>query len=107
MVRLSKDQRSEQRTCFEPTDTGYRLESTIAGRAYTFNVLNVCRGGIGMLVREDQHEVLPLLVPGAEMRMDYINPKGRLTLTVLIRHITRIDSGEYKGLHTVGFSMSV
>lgn len=107
MVCPENDHRSEPRTCFEPRDTGYLLTATIAGQEYTFSVLNICHGGIGILVRENQRQVLASFIPGTRMRMDYINPKGSLTVTVEIRHVTQVLSGDLKGLHTVGFSMSV
>lgn len=99
--------RTSTRSLIEPSDTGHLLEAFIQGRKYQFKVLNICRGGIGMLVIKAQKEVLPLLKSGSIMDMDYINPKGVLGIKVEFRHITPLISGPYKGGYCVGFSMSI
>jgi hypothetical protein len=107
MDRPCTEQRSDKRTCFEPSDTGHRLEAVLSGKSYTFTVLNICRGGIGMLIRKDQADALESLKPGTRISMDYSTPKGTLALTVETRHVTPITSGPFQGAVSVGFSMSV
>ena len=101
------EKRCQERNSIEPTDTGHYLESVIGNIKYRFKVLNICRGGVGMLVTSSQAEVLQSLKTGCVMEMDYINPKGCLGIKVEIRHITKLDKGIYKGEYTVGFSMSI
>lgn len=101
------EKRSQERNPIEPTDTGHFLEAIIENRKYRFKVLNICRGGIGMLVTSSQAEVLKILKKGCVMEMDYINPKGCLGIKVEIRHISMFKEGLYKGDYSVGFSMSI
>jgi hypothetical protein len=107
MESPTREKRSENRTCFEPLETGHTLEGIIEGQSYTFTVLNICRGGIGILVRGDQAGVMENLQPGTRFRMNYVNPKGSLAVTVEIRHRSPISSGPFTGFHSVGFSLSV
>ena len=111
MEKPANEQALQKRACkrqvIEPSDTGHLLEALIQGRKYQFKVLNVCRGGVGMLVNKAQKEVLPFLKPGSAMDMDYINPKGVLGIKVEIRHVTELDADPYRGDYCVGFSMSI
>ena len=102
-----KDNRAAPRAGLDPKDTGHFIKATLGGNPYTFRVINISRGGIGMLIREHQHDALDYFIPGNTLRMDYINPKGCLTVTVEVRHVTRVESGDLDGLHIVGFSISV
>lgn len=99
--------RIAKRDSIEPSDTGHILETLFQGRKYQFKVLNVSRGGIGMLVTGDQKEALAFLKPGSAMEMDYINPKGTLGIKVEIRHVTLLETAPYAGEYCVGFSMSI
>lgn len=101
------EKRSERRSCFGPAETEHWIEAEIRSRIYRFPVLNLCSGGIGMLVREDQSEVLDTLVPGAVLRMDHGTGQGRMTLTVTVRHATPLDPDIPDGDHAVGFSLSI
>ncbi len=111
METPANEQPLQKRACkrdvIEPSDTGHLLEAHIQGRKYQFKVLNICRGGIGMLVKASQQGVLAFLKPGSAMDMDYINPKGVLGIKVEIRHVTRFDADPYRGDYCVGFSMSI
>ncbi|MDY0219710.1 MAG: hypothetical protein RBR67_01030 [Desulfobacterium sp.] len=99
--------RIAKREPIEPSDTGHLLEVLFQGRKYQFKVLNVSRGGIGMLVTKDQKETLTFLKPGSAMEMDYINPKGSLGIKVEIRHVALLETAPYAGEYCVGFSMSI
>ena len=111
LKKQENDQRSQKRTgkreSIEPSDTGHILEILFKGRKYQFKVLNVSRGGIGMLVTKDQKDALIFLKPGSAMEMDYINPKGTLGIKVEVRHITLLETAPYTGEYCVGFSMSI
>lgn len=107
MGTSAQEKRSEKRNRIEPSDTGHRLEAVISGREYRFEVLNVCRGGVGMLVKASQDTVLETLKTGVVMEMNYINPKGSLAIKVEMRHATRFNAGPYEGDYCVGFSMSI
>lgn len=99
--------RSAKRDFIKLSDTGHILETLFQGRKYQFKVLNISRGGIGMLVTKVQKEALVFLKPGFAMEMDYINPKGTLGIKVEIRHVTLLDTAPYTGEYCVGFSMSI
>ncbi|MBI9090078.1 MAG: hypothetical protein JEZ12_12755 [Desulfobacterium sp.] len=107
MGKSAQDKRSEKRNCIGPSDTGHLLEVVISGREYQFKVLNICQGGVGMLVKADQDTVLETLTTGVVMKMNYINPKGSLEIKVEMRHVTRFKAGPYEGDYCVGFSMSI
>jgi hypothetical protein len=107
MQHSSEDKRSQKRTYFEPSDMGHLLEATIGGKKYQFKVLNIGQGGIGMLVKGHQTEVLRRLNPGGQLAMRYTNPKGSMEVKVEIRHITPIQKGAFEGHYSIGFSMSI
>ncbi|MCP4118956.1 MAG: hypothetical protein GY737_26875 [Desulfobacteraceae bacterium] len=107
MGKKSAEKRSEERCPIEPSDTGHLLKAVISGREYRFKVLNICQGGIGMLVKASQDTVLATLQKGVVMKMNYINPKGTLEIKVEMRHATRFSNGPYEGDFCVGFSLSV
>jgi len=107
MRKSGQEQRSEERCRIEPSDTGHPLEAVINGREYRFKVLNICGGGIGMLVKASQDTVLETLKTGVVMEMSYLNPKGSLGIKVEMRHASRFKTGPYEGGYCVGFSMSI
>ncbi len=111
MEKPANEQSLQNRGCtrveIEPSDTGHLLETLVQGRKYQFKVLNICRGGVGMLVPKAQKAVLSFLRPGSAMEMNYINPRGALGIKVEIRHVTRIAAGPFKDDYSVGFSMSI
>ncbi|MEA1966946.1 MAG: hypothetical protein U9N77_01815 [Thermodesulfobacteriota bacterium] len=107
MRKSIEEKRLEKRACFEPSEMGHIIEATLDGKEYSFKILNICHGGIGMLVMDNQAEVLNLLKCGDQLEMNYINPKGSMAIKVEIRHISTIKAGAFKGHYSVGFSMSV
>ena len=107
MEKIPEEKRVEKRRCLEPSDTGQILEAELNGRRYRFKILNICNGGIGMLVNEEQTHILKGMKKGAKLEMNYINPKGSLAILVEIRHITLLTAGPHKGGHIVGFSITV
>ncbi len=107
MGKSAQEKRSEKRNWIEPSDTGHLLEAVINGREYRFKVLNICRGGVGMLVKASQETALETLKTGVVMEMNYINPKGNLAIKVEMRHASRFKTGPYEGGYCVGFSMSI
>lgn len=107
MEHFWEEKRSEERTYFEPSDTGHTLEATIGGKEHQFKVLDRGLGGMGMLVLDSQVEALKELRPGDQMTMTYASPKGSLQVSIEIRHITILTTGPYKGHYKIGLSMSV
>ena len=107
MEHIWEEKRSEERTYFEPSDTGHSLEATIGGKEYQFKVLDRGLGGMGMLVLDSQVEALKDLRPRDQVTMTYTSPKGSLQVNIEIRHITILTTGPYKGHYKVGLSMSV
>ena len=107
MEKSAEEKRSEKRNWIEPSDTGHLLEGVISGMEYRFKVLDVCRGGVGMLVKASQDKILETLKTGVVIKMNYINPKGSLGIKVEMRHASRFKTGPYEGGYCVGFSMSI
>ena len=107
MGKAIEEKRSKNRICTEPRDMGHLLEAVINGKNYQFKVLNICHGGIGMLVKASEAELFDTIKISSQMEMNYINPKGTLGIKVEIRHITIFTTDPYKGDYCVGFSMSI
>ncbi len=107
MSNNQAEKRSEQRKYFKVSDTGHVLEANLDGKEYQFKLLNICRGGAGILVKKDQAEALKSLIKGLSMKMNYVNPSGSLKINVEIRHTTVFKTGPYEGDYCVGFAMSV
>lgn len=107
MKKCQTDKRSEPRKCFDVSDTGHTLETVLEGKHYQFKLLNLCRGGAGILIQKNQEDALKTLKKGHSMKMNYINPAGSLEVNLEIRHVTLFTEGPYQGNYAVGFSMSV
>jgi len=102
-----KDNRSEKRVCFAPADTGHRVECWINGEIKSFKVLNMCQKGIGMLIKKTDTDILNIFRPDALLTITHITPRGRMEVNAVIRHVSTITKGEFKGGYCVGFSISI
>ncbi|MEA2060256.1 MAG: hypothetical protein U9P10_07075 [Thermodesulfobacteriota bacterium] len=101
------EKRSEKRACFAPADMGHWVECRINGEIKSFKVLNMCENGIGMLVRQSDADILDVFRPDVLLTITHITPRGRMEVNALIRHVSPITKGEFKGGGCVGFSISI
>jgi hypothetical protein len=100
------ERRSEARS---PADRYYSVQFTVAGLKshYQFKTWNISKKGLCILVKEDS-AVLDHLTPGDVLEMTYYVSDAQGTLENLqtrIQHITRNDSGRFKGHYLVGLSI--
>ena len=101
-----KEKRSEPRI---PTDQFYSVEFFIPelSARYQFKLRDVSTGGIGIIVKNDSMSLDHLQV-GNIMEMRYFSLSGSAppeSLKTRIEHISKCESGRYKGHHIVGFSI--
>jgi hypothetical protein len=86
----------------------YRVEIKFVGRPiYQFKVRNVSPGGAGFLVRDDSG-FLKLIEVNQILDIDFISPVGSLPIgrnKAEIKHISKSESGGYKGHCLVGVSI--
>lgn len=101
-VGLSKEKREESRS---PTLKHHRVEIKMVGEPiYQFKVSDVSTGGAGLLVSETSR-FLKLIEVGQEYEVTFISPQGAEPVgmyKVEIRHITKTETGKYKGVRQVG-----
>jgi hypothetical protein len=88
----------------DPENEAYYLGLNMDGKAYRFGLLNTSGGGMGMLVRQEETDVLKGLKIGDAQEMEYMTPEKAEAFTLMIRHITPIHSGTYSGHYQVGLA---
>ncbi|MFO8083613.1 MAG: hypothetical protein R6U27_04755 [Desulfobacterales bacterium] len=101
-----EEKRAEPRI---PTSQFYSVEIFIAEltRRYQFKLRDISKVGIGIIVRDDSL-VLDYLQVGNIMEMLYASPPRIAESELLktrIEHISKCESGRYKGHHIVGLSI--
>ena len=99
-----KERRDEKRSYVEPYDSGTFLEFTLDGKRCRSNLLDTSPGGVGMLVRKEQEDILKQLVIGDRKKMKYTTPEASLYMDFELRHITLIQRGSFEGHFQVGLA---
>ena len=102
MFAVIDEKRLMQRKYIEPYDSGIFLILSLNGESHKFTLLDVSPGGIGMLVRNDQKEILKKLQIGLQMDMEYGTPYATIPTKFEVIHITEIARGAFKGHYQVG-----
>ena len=105
MEYRGKERRSQKRSFIEPYDTGTFLEFTLAGKKYRLNLLDTSPDGMGMLVMDEEKEILKKIKPGDRIKMKYGTPHVSVFMNFEIKHITPIREGTYKDNYMVGLSL--
>jgi hypothetical protein len=101
-----KERRSEPRSII---DLYYSVEFSIRSCPFTyqFKIWDLSRRGICVLVKEDS-ELLNYLNVGDILNLKYYTTDSAKPIEFLkteIRHITRDETGRFKGLYLVGLSI--
>ncbi len=101
-----EEKRAEPRI---PTDQFYSVEIFITelSRRYQFKLRDISKTGIGIIVRDDSL-VLEHLQVGKIMEMLYASPPRIAESELLktrIEHISKCETGRYKGHHIIGLSI--
>ena len=99
------ERRSEKRSYIEPYETGTFLEFTLEGKEYRFNLLDTSPGGMGMLVKNSEADVLKRLSVGDQIKMKYGRNSVIVPMKFEIKHITTIKWGNFEGHYQVGLSL--
>lgn len=106
MGRGVEEKRVEKRSYVEPYDSGTFLEFTLDGKRYRFNLLDTSPGGVGILVRREQKDILKQLGIGDRKKMKYTTPEASLYMDFELRHVTRIQRGSFEGHFQVGLAFA-
>ena len=95
----------------EPRSTklrSYRVEIKFIGMpVYQFKVRDVSATGAGVIVREDS-EFLKMIEIGQTLEVNFISPRGSNPsgfYRAVVKQISKLDRGRYKGHRLVGISM--
>lgn len=92
-----------------PTDRFHSVEIFIPelSSRYKFKLRDISTGGMGIIVKDDSLSLGHLQV-GNIMEMLYASP-SRMAVTELLKtrieHVSKCDSGRYRGHHIVGLSI--
>ncbi len=92
-----------------PTDQFYSVEIHLPEltRRYKFKLRDISTSGMGIIVKDDSLSLSRLKV-GNIMEMLYAPPSRTGETELLktrIEHVSKCESGRYKGHHIVGFSI--
>lgn len=86
----------------------YRIEIKFVGNPiYQFRVIDVTAKGAGLLIKDDS-AFLKMIEAGQIVDANFISPAGTApsgVYKVEIKHITKIDTQEYKGHQLVGLTI--
>jgi hypothetical protein len=89
----------------DPSDSGVFLQFTLEDKKYRFNLIDRGPEGMGMLVSNEEAEVLEQLKPGDILKTEYRAHEHRSSMRLKIQHITPRRSGTYQGDYQVGLSL--
>ena len=99
------DRRGPTRSYIEPYDTNTSIGFTLENKKYRFRLLDTAPGGIGMLVRRGEKEVLEKLTTGDRLRVDYGDSGTNIPMNLEVRHVTGIKNGAFEGHYQVGLCL--
>ena len=102
---MREDRRGPTRSYIEPYDTGTSIGFTLENKKYRFRLLDTAPGGIGMLVRRGEKEVLKKITTGDRIRMNYGDPGTNIPMNFEVRHVTGIKMGAFEGHYQVGLCL--
>jgi hypothetical protein len=72
-------------------------------RERVLSVIDSSKTGLGMLITEKDSDLLQMLEKGDEIRdMAFFGAGLRIKEDGIVRHITKIKDGEYKGYYILG-----
>ena len=101
------EKRREDRITYEFPESAY-VELKVKKEPKTYKMyglkVNDCsRHGLGMLITQEDFDLLQLLKGGDELQnMAFFSPWTVLEIDGTVRHKTKIEEGEYKGCYIMG-----
>lgn len=106
MKRVKRDNRAQMRYHVDPLGTRTFLQFIVEDKRYRFNLLDKSQGGIGMLVMNEETDVLNALRIGDKLNLECRTAEDRVEMNSFeIRHITPMRKGDFIGDHLVGLSL--
>lgn len=105
MNHEGSEKRTQKRTDFEPYDTGTFLEFQQGGNHYRFSLLDRSLGGMGMIVKNSESEVLEKIQQGVLLKMKYVTLEKEIPLNFEVKHVTPIKKGRWEGHYHVGLRL--
>ena len=99
-----REKRKEKRTRYEePEMVSVEFRLPTGGekkdRKYTLNVFDRSKGGFGLLVRQNDFDLLKILKRGDKLQnMTFYSESLMMRMDATVRHKTRIEEGEISGL---------
>jgi c-di-GMP-binding flagellar brake protein YcgR len=90
----------------DPEDKAYFLALNLEGKEYRFGLLNTSLGGMGMLVKGQETDILEKIKIGDQREMEYSTPENTQFMNLMIRHVTPIEAGTHRGHYQVGLALS-
>ena len=102
---MREDRRGPTRSYIEPYDTDTSIGFTLENKKYRFRLLDTAPGGIGMLVRRGEKEVLEKLTTGDRLIVDYGDSDTNIPMNFEVRHVTGIKMGAFEGHYQVGLCL--
>jgi hypothetical protein len=102
-----EEKRREKRVVFEPPDFQlaeiYLRKGTKEERRYELSVIDCASHGLGMIVPEKHIELLGMIKKGDVIKdIHFYAPNAMLKVDGMVKHITRIDEGRFKGGYYIG-----
>jgi hypothetical protein len=102
-----EEKRREKRVVFEPPDFQlaeiFLRKGTKEERHYELSVIDCASHGLGMIIPEKHLELLDMIKKGDVIKdIHFYAPNAMLKIDGIVRHITRIDEGKFKGGYYIG-----
>jgi len=101
------ERRKEERSTYETPEfvsIEFRLGKGVKnGRLYELNVFDYSKHGLGLLITQKDFDLLRLLRKGDKIEdISFFASWTMIKVSGIIRHITKIEDGKYKGCYILG-----
>jgi hypothetical protein len=77
------------------------------GKDYQVGVIDCSSRGLGLLITEKEMELLQILKPGDKIKdLRCYAARAMITVDAEVKHITKIEEGNFKGQYIIGIESS-
>ena len=102
-----EEKRHDERVTYETPDfvsAEFRLEKGQKGeKLYDLNVMDCSIHGLGLIITRENFDLLKKLKPGYRIKdMFFFATQAMVKIDGLVKHITKINEGKYKGSYKLG-----
>ena len=103
---MDKD-RGRDRYAYAGSDPVYARftidKDPVKGREHVLSVIDTSKTGLALLITDKESDLLQILDKGDTIRkMSFFGSRVRIKEDGIVRHITNVKDGEYKGCHILG-----